>query len=214
MSRNRRFTGAGEEFLRTVGGKEDAYRRHTNCGSTPVMAPCDPRGIGGLVKFPKGLETRMHTLCAMEQFTTDTDVRNIPIGEDGARDGNGHFGVVRGFTDPPFALRIPQVSGDDRPGSAFETPDALGIPVEHVLMRQHLCLLTDRVAGSDALEAAEDAISSCESHNEGMRSKRVSCRLTARAQAAGDGPGGARRRSGRQRGEPARQRKPALPATA
>src|SRR5256885_7886197 len=174
MSRNRRFTGAGEEFLRTVGGKEDAYRRHTNCGATAVMAHCNPRGIGGLVKFPQGLETRMQTLRAPEQLTTDADVRNVPIAEDGTRDGNGHFGVVRGFTDPPFALRIPQVSGDDRPGSAFETSDALGIPVEHVLMRQHLCLLTDRVAGSDALEAAEDAISYSDSHDGGMRSKRVS----------------------------------------
>src|SRR5256885_2198897 len=166
MSRNRRFTGAGEEFLRTVGGKEDAYRRHTNCGSTPVMAPCDPRGIGGLVKFPKGLETRMHTLCAMEQFTTDTDVRNVPIAEDGTRDGNGHFGVVRGFTDPPLAFRVPHISRDDGAGSAFEPSDALGIPVEHVLMRQHLCLLTDRVADSDALEAAEDAIGDSDRHGE------------------------------------------------
>src|SRR5438270_13297731 len=99
MSRNRRFTGAGEEFLRTVGGKEDAYRRHTTCGSTPVMAPCDPRAIVGLVKFTKGLETSMHTLCAMEQFTTDTDVRNVPIGEDGARDGNGQFGLGSGIAD-------------------------------------------------------------------------------------------------------------------
>src|SRR5207253_10301381 len=112
---------------------------------------------------------------------TVTGVRNVPIGEVGEHDGNGHFGVVRGFTDPPFALRIPLVSGDDRPGSAFETSDALGIPMEQVVMRQHLCLLTDRVAGSDALEAAEDAISSCESHDGGMRSKRVSCRLTDRA---------------------------------
>src|SRR5436190_3591864 len=161
MSRNRRFTGAVEQFLRTVGRKEDAHRRHTNCGSTPVMAPCDRRGIGGLVKFPKGLETRMHTLCALEQFTTDTDVRHVPIGEDGAHDGNGHFGVVRGFTDPPFALRIPYVAGDDRPGSALETSDALWIPMQHVFMRQRLCLLADRVTGSDALQAAADAISYC-----------------------------------------------------
>jgi len=181
MRRNRRFTGAAEEFLRAVGGKEDAHRRHTNCGATAVMAHCNPRGIRGLVKFPHGRETRMHTLRAPEQFTTDTDVRNIAIGEDGARDGNGHFGVVRGFTDPPFVLRIPYVAGDDRPGSALETSDALRIPMEHVLMRQHLCLLADRVTGSDALEAAEDAISYCDSHDGGMRSKRVSCRLTDRA---------------------------------
>src|SRR5438105_1452581 len=98
MSRNRRFTGAGEEFLRTVGGKEDAYRRHTNCGSTPVMAPCDPRGIGGLVKFPKGLETRMHTLCAMEQFTTDTDV-NCSIAQSVCIRVSSPFG---NFTKPPI----------------------------------------------------------------------------------------------------------------
>src|SRR5258706_15852544 len=176
MRRNRRFTGAGEEFLRAVGFKEDAHRRHTNCGSTAVMAPGNPRGIGGLVKFPQGLETRMQTLRAPEQFTTDTDVRNVPIGEDGARDGNGHFGVVRGFTDPPFALRIPYVARDDRPGSALETSDALRIPMEHVLMRQRLCLLTDGVTGSDALEAAEDAISDSDRHERPLTNQNLQVR--------------------------------------
>src|SRR6266480_2598390 len=157
MSRNRRFTSAVQEFLRTVGGIEDAHRRHTDCGPTAVMVPRNPRGIGGLVKFPEGLETRMYTLRASEQLTTDALVRNGPIGEDGARDGDGPFRVVRGFTDAPFALRVPDVSGDDRPGSAFETSDAVGIPMEHVLTRQRLCLLADGVTGRDALEAAEDA---------------------------------------------------------
>src|SRR5207244_12981236 len=119
---------------------------------------------------PERLAHRRPPPCARRQVTTDTDVRYVPIAEEGARDGNGHFGVVRPITDPPFALRIPLVSGDDRPGSAFETSDALGIPMEQVVMRQHLCLLTDRVAGSDALEAAEDAISSCERHGGEVRS--------------------------------------------
>src|SRR6266550_9327466 len=135
MSRNGRFTGAVQEFLRAVGGIEDAHRRHTNRGSTAVVVPCNPRRIAGLVKFPEGLETRMYTLRASEQLTTDTHVRNVPIGEDGARDGNGHFGVVRGFTDSPLAFRVPHVSRDDGAGSAFETPDAMRIPVENALMR-------------------------------------------------------------------------------
>src|SRR5438132_10549147 len=164
MSRNRCFTSAVQELLRAVGRIEDAHRRHANCGATAVMVPRNPRGIGGLVKFPEGLDARMHTLRASEQFTTDAHVRNVPIGEDGARDGNGQFRVVCRFTDPPFVLRVPQVSGDDRPRSAFETSDALRIPVEHVLMREHFCLLADGVTGSDAREAAEDAISYCESH--------------------------------------------------
>src|SRR2546425_882847 len=53
----------------------------------------------------------MYTLLASEQLTTDALVRNTPIGEDGARDGNGHFGVVRGFTDPPFVLAFPTYRG-------------------------------------------------------------------------------------------------------
>ena len=113
MSRNRCFTSAVQELFRAVGRIEDAHRRHANCGSTAVMVPRNPRGIGGLVKFPEGLETRMYTLRASEQLTTDALVRNGPIGEDGARDGNGEFGVVRGFPDPPFVLRVPHVSGDD-----------------------------------------------------------------------------------------------------
>src|SRR5439155_561652 len=68
------------------------------------------------------------------------------------------FSVIRGFPDPPLVLRISHVSRDDRPGSSVETADAVGIPTEHVFMRQHLGLLADSVTGSDALEAAEDAI--------------------------------------------------------
>src|SRR6266576_849299 len=70
MSRNRRFTSAVQELLRTVGGIEDAHRRHTDCGPTAVMVPRHPRGIGGLVKFPEGLETRMYTLRASEHVLT------------------------------------------------------------------------------------------------------------------------------------------------
>src|SRR5437764_14775244 len=138
MSRNRRFTSAVQEFLRTVGGIEDAHRCHTNGGSTAVMVPRNPRGIGGLVKFPEGLETRMYTLRASEQLTTDALVRNGPIGEDGARDGDGPVRVVRGFTDAPFALRVPDVSGDDRPGRASLTWAAVGGPMGRLRQRRRL----------------------------------------------------------------------------
>src|SRR5205814_1024491 len=81
-----------------------------------------------------------------------------------ARDGESPFGVVRGFADPPLVFRIPHVSGDYRAGGAFETSDAMGIPMEHLVMRQHLRLLAYGVTGSDALEAADDAIGYSDRH--------------------------------------------------
>ena len=48
------------------------------------------------------------------------DVRHVASGHDGARHGEGPFGVVRGFANPPLAFRIAHVSRDDRARCAFE----------------------------------------------------------------------------------------------
>ena len=135
MSRHRSLPGADEEFVEAVRGAEDADRCDANGGSTPVVGVGNPRRIGSLVKLPEGFDARMYTLAATQHFATDADVRDGSIGDDGARDSHGPFGVIRGFPDPPLALRIPHISRDDRAGSSFETVDAVGIPAAHVLMR-------------------------------------------------------------------------------
>src|SRR5205807_7986439 len=109
MSRNRSLTRAAEEFVEAVRGIEDAHRCHPNCGSTAVMVLRNPRGIGGLVKLPEGLDTWMYTLRASEHLAPDAHMSDVPIGDDRARDGERPVGVGRGFADPPPVLRIPHV---------------------------------------------------------------------------------------------------------
>src|SRR2546430_14642948 len=126
----------------------------------------------------------MYGLGAAEHLAADAHMGDLPIGDDRARDGESPFGVVRGFADPPLVFRIPHVSGDYRAGGAFETSDAMGIPMEHLVMRQHLRLLAYGVTGSDALEAADDAIGYSERHRVdgrgGVRSSRCGQRVGER----------------------------------
>src|SRR5213080_4747003 len=82
MRGNRCFAGAVHEIVQAVRGIEDAHRRDPDCGSTAVMVPRDPRWVGGLMKFPQGLDTRMYTFRAAEHLTTDGDVSNAPLGDD------------------------------------------------------------------------------------------------------------------------------------
>src|SRR5213080_2912846 len=133
MRGNRCFAGAVHEIVQAVRGIEDAHRRDPDCGSTAVMVPRDPRGVGGLMKFPQGLDTRMYTLRAAEHLTTDGDVSNVPLVDDGPRDGEGPLGIVRRLADPPLVFGIPRVSGNYRPGGAFEPADAAGIPMEDLV---------------------------------------------------------------------------------
>src|SRR5436853_2908731 len=147
MSRHRSLPGADEEFVEAVRGAEDAGRRNANGASTPVVGVGNPRRIGSLVKLPEGFDARMYALAATQHFATDAEVRDSSIGDDGARDSHGPFGVIRGFPDPPLALRIPHITRDDRAGSSFETVDAVGIPAAHVLMRQRLGWLATGVTG-------------------------------------------------------------------
>src|SRR5207245_11014775 len=51
-----------------------------------------------------------------------------------------------------------------RDGGGIETADAMETPMEHLVMRQHLRLLAYGVTGSDALEAADDAIGYSDRH--------------------------------------------------
>src|SRR5437763_15636973 len=135
MSRHRSLSGADEEFVEAVRGTEDADRRDANGGSTPVVGLGNPRRVSSLVKLPEGLDPRMYALPATQHFATDADVRDGSIGDDGARDSHGPFGVIRGFSAPPLALLIPHISRDARARTSCAPLDAVGLPAARVLMR-------------------------------------------------------------------------------
>jgi hypothetical protein len=74
----------------------DTYGR-----STSVMPHRNSGRVGGLVEFPQRLQPRMDTLDASEQFSTYADVRHSSLREDGSRNSEGPFRVVRRFANPP-----------------------------------------------------------------------------------------------------------------
>src|SRR5687767_16018982 len=87
-----------------------------------------------LVKLPERLEAWVHAFSALEHLPADADVRNLSVGDDGARDSNRSLGVVGGFADPPLAFRISRVSGNDRARGAFEATNAVRVPAAHILV--------------------------------------------------------------------------------
>src|SRR3989442_8433471 len=99
------------------------------------MAPRNPRGVGSLLKLPERLDPPMYTFRASEHFTTDAQVRNVPFGDNGSRDGHGPLYVLRGFPAPPPLFLIAHVSGGDPPGVAFQPSHAAGIRMVPLLMR-------------------------------------------------------------------------------
>ncbi len=108
-------------------------------------------GISGLVKLPKRLDTWMDAFPAAEHLSSDSGMGNTAILDHGSRNGDGAFGIVRSLADSPLVLCIAHVSGDGRARRSLKTANAVRIPVDHLIARQHLRLFTDGIAGGDAL---------------------------------------------------------------
>src|SRR5919204_497081 len=132
MSRDRCFIGTVYDLVEAACSIENPNRSHTNGRSATIMVSRDPRGISGLMKFPKRLDTGMYALGASQQFTTDADMLHIPVGDNSSRDSNGPLCVVGCLSDPPLTLRIANISRDDGAGDPFETSDAIRVPVQDV----------------------------------------------------------------------------------
>ena len=106
----------------------------------------------------------MDTLDAFEQFSTDADVGDFSLRQDGSSNREGPLRVIRRFANPPLTFGIRSVSRNDGAGHSFETANAVRIPALHAALREPLGLLADSVAGGDALQASRDPISDCDRH--------------------------------------------------
>jgi hypothetical protein len=115
--RNRGFACAVHELVQMVGGIQDAYRRHTDCGSASVMVRRNPSWIGSLVKFPERLYPWVDTLRTLQQFTADTGMRNRSLsGDDRTSDSDRALGIIGGLADSPLMLCIACIPRITEPG--------------------------------------------------------------------------------------------------
>ena len=165
MRRNRGFACPVHELIQMVGGMQDAYRRHTNCGSAPVMLRRNPSWIGSLMKFPERHYPWVDTLRTSQQFSADTGMRNRSFcSDDRSSDSDRALGIIGGLADSPLMLCIACISRDYGTRRPFEASDALRVPAEDVGVRQHLRLLPDRITSRDSFEAAVNAINYRDGH--------------------------------------------------
>jgi len=159
VGRNRCLTCAVDEIVQTHGANDDADGADANRGAASIVSRCDPRRITRLVKLPKRSHAGVNAFPAAQHFTADARVfHTTTIGNDCARDGYRPLSVVCCLADLPFAFPIADVTRNDGPGGAFESPDAMRIPAQHVLARQEFGLFADGVASRDAFETTGDAV--------------------------------------------------------
>jgi hypothetical protein len=99
-----------------------------------------------------------------DRIAVSTDVRGEEYRVFRRLHGRGECERQRHDRQRLIRKRIAHVSRNDRGGRSFEASDAVRIPTPHVLVREHFCLLTNRITGRDALEAADNAVADGESH--------------------------------------------------
>jgi hypothetical protein len=94
----------------------------------------------------------METFPAPQELFPDCRVIGAPFPQKSARDGEGLFRIVGGLADAPF-IPLAVVTGNDFSGPAVESGDTSRIPLSDGGPGQGFCLLANRVAGREGLEA-------------------------------------------------------------
>src|SRR5687767_15173289 len=128
MGRDRGFIGTFYDLIEPARGIENANGGCANSRPTTIVSSSDPVRIASLVEFPKRLDTGVHAFRALQQFTADAQMGDFFVGDDSARDGDSPLGVICGLPNSPLALRIADISGNDRTGHPFELLDPIWIP--------------------------------------------------------------------------------------